>query len=172
MHSVSLAASRALFRPQPAALRAGLRRPVRPFDFLPRQNVGLRLYSTAGDAAAEAAAKDSRTWFQRMWNSPVGLKTVHFWAPAMKWCLVIAGISDFARPVEKLSVTQNAALTATGTIWTRWALIIKPKNVLLAAVNAFLAVVGVIQLSRIGLYHQQQKKRTQEQEGSVGPLAA
>jgi hypothetical protein len=48
----------------------------------------------------------------------------------MKWALVIAGISDFARPADKLSLTQNAALTATGLIWTRWCLIIKPKNYL------------------------------------------
>ena len=51
-------------------------------------------------------------------------------APIMKWALVLAGISDFARPAEKLSVTQNVALTATGLIWTRWCLIIKPKNYL------------------------------------------
>lgn len=48
----------------------------------------------------------------------------------MKWALVLAGISDFARPAEKLSLTQNGALTATGLIWTRWCLIIKPKNYL------------------------------------------
>lgn len=48
----------------------------------------------------------------------------------MKWGLVLAGISDFARPAENLSLTQNAALTATGLIWTRWCLIIKPKNYL------------------------------------------
>lgn len=47
-----------------------------------------------------------------------------------QWALVIAGIADFARPAEKLSLTQNAALMATGAIWTRWCLIIKPRNVL------------------------------------------
>lgn len=47
-----------------------------------------------------------------------------------QWALVLAGISDFARPAEKLSFTQNFALTCTGLIWTRWCLIIKPKNYL------------------------------------------
>ena len=47
-----------------------------------------------------------------------------------QWALVIAGISDFARPVEKLSTTQNLALTATGVIWTRWCFVITPKNYL------------------------------------------
>lgn len=48
----------------------------------------------------------------------------------MKWAIVLAGVSDFFRPAEKLSLTQNLALTATGTIWTRWCFIIKPKNYL------------------------------------------
>jgi mitochondrial pyruvate carrier 2 len=79
-------------------------------------------------AAGDGAAKPS--WFQMMWDSPVGIKTVHFWAPVMKWALVLAGISDLSRPAEKLSVTQNGALTATGLIWTRWCFVIRPKNYL------------------------------------------
>ncbi|KAK4219078.1 hypothetical protein QBC37DRAFT_411208 [Rhypophila decipiens] len=119
-----------------------------------RQNASKRFQSTAApetNAAPEGI-------FKRMWNSPVGFKTVHFWAPVMKWALVLAGIADFARPAEKLSLTQNAALTATGLIWTRWCLIIKPKNYLLAAVNFFLGMVGIVQVSRITMWHQAQKK--------------
>ena len=48
----------------------------------------------------------------------------------MKWGIVLAGIADFGRPAANLSLTQNLALTATGVIWTRWCLIIKPKNYL------------------------------------------
>lgn len=58
------------------------------------------------------------------------MHTKKYRAPVMKWGLVLAGVSDFARPAEKLSLTQNGALTATGLIWTRWCLIIKPKNYL------------------------------------------
>ena len=36
-----------------------------------------------------------------------GPKTVFFWAPLMKWCLVAAGLKDLNRPAEKLSVSQN-----------------------------------------------------------------
>ncbi|KAK6017013.1 hypothetical protein OSTOST_17499, partial [Ostertagia ostertagi] len=39
-----------------------------------------------------------------VWNHPAGPKTVFFWAPTIKWGLVIAGIADLARPAEKLSV--------------------------------------------------------------------
>lgn len=54
----------------------------------------------------------------------------HTLTGVLQWSIVIAGISDFFRPVEKLSITQNLAITATGLIWTRWCLIIKPRNVL------------------------------------------
>ncbi|KAF7553896.1 hypothetical protein G7046_g6968 [Stylonectria norvegica] len=76
----------------------------------------------------------------------------------MKWALVIAGISDFARPVENLSFTQNLALTCTGIIWTRWCLIIKPRNILLAAVNFFLGLVGLVQITRIAMHDRATKQ--------------
>ncbi|EKJ73376.1 hypothetical protein ACHAPM_000393 [Fusarium culmorum] len=117
------------------------------------QGSGRRWQSTDG-----AQQQQQQGWFKRMYESEVGFKTVHFWAPVMKWALVLAGISDFARPAEKLSFTQNLALTCTGIIWTRWCLIIKPKNYLLAAVNFFLGLVGVVQVSRILSYESEKKK--------------
>ncbi|KAL9613534.1 MAG: hypothetical protein Q9167_001919 [Letrouitia subvulpina] len=120
-----------------------------------RKAVGRRYQST--DAAATAPAQSLAS---RLWNSPVGVKTVHFWAPVMKWAIVLAGISDLARPAEKLSLTQNLALTATGTIWTRWCFVIKPRNILLATVNFFLATVGIVQVSRILMYQQSLKSST------------
>jgi mitochondrial pyruvate carrier 2 len=102
----------------------------------------------------------------------------------MKWGVVIAGASDFFRPAEKLSITQNLALMATGSIWTRWCFVIRPKNMLyvltmlssssslseivkltlfnsLAAVNFCLFCVGTTQCSRILFYNI-------EKEGSTG----
>ncbi|KAK9475119.1 mitochondrial pyruvate carrier [Dipodascopsis tothii] len=96
--------------------------------------------------------------FQQFMVSETGPKTIHFWAPVMKWALVFAGISDLQRPVESLSGTQQIALFATGAIWTRWCLIIKPKNYLLASVNFFLGSVAAVQLSRVYMYHTSQGK--------------
>ncbi|KAK6952520.1 hypothetical protein Daesc_007060 [Daldinia eschscholtzii] len=131
---------------QQSAFRTAFRANLAP-------QTGRRFASTA--TTGEAA---SQSWIQRMWNSPVGLKTVHFWAPVMKWAIVIAGVSDFARPADKLSLTQNGALTATGLIWTRWCFVISPRNVLLATVNFFLGCVGIVQLGRIAMYRSSQKK--------------
>ncbi|ODV90400.1 hypothetical protein CANCADRAFT_17684, partial [Tortispora caseinolytica NRRL Y-17796] len=91
--------------------------------------------------------------FRRFLNSETGPKTVHFWAPVLKWAVVIAGIADLKRPVESLSGTQQIALFATGAIWTRWCLIIKPRNVMLASVNFFLGAVAGGQLVRIAMYN-------------------
>ncbi|CAD5207390.1 unnamed protein product [Bursaphelenchus okinawaensis] len=86
------------------------------------------------------------------WNHPAGPKTVFFWAPTIKWCLVGAGLADLARPAEKLSVSQNVALTATGLIWTRYCLVIKPINYYLSSVNFFVGLTGLAQLCRIAHY--------------------
>ncbi|WKX92222.1 hypothetical protein Q1695_010335 [Nippostrongylus brasiliensis] len=86
------------------------------------------------------------------WNHPAGPKTIFFWAPLIKWCLVIAGLADLARPPQKLSASQNAALTATGAVWTRYSFVIIPKNYSLASVNFFVMCCGLTQLGRIAHY--------------------
>ena len=84
----------------------------------------------ATSAASSAVQKGA---FRRFMDSPAGPKTIHFWAPAMKWvitklqssvyflsftfvyfppyslqqALVFASIGDLQRPAEKLSLTQN-----------------------------------------------------------------
>lgn len=90
--------------------------------------------------------------FRRFWNGETGPRTVHFWAPTLKWGLVFAGLSDIQRPVEKVSGAQNLSLLATALIWTRWSFVIKPKNYLLASVNFFLGITAGYQISRIVNY--------------------
>ncbi|CAF0913985.1 unnamed protein product [Didymodactylos carnosus] len=61
------------------------------------------------------------------------MKYIHFWAPVMKWSLVGAGFGD-------------------STIWSRYSMVIIPKNYMLFAVNIFLSFVGGQQLARIAYY--------------------
>lgn len=72
-------------------------------------------------------------------------------------CLVIAGLGDLKRPADKLSITQSSALAATGIIWSRYSLVIKPKNYALFTVNLFVAATGLYQLSRVVKHKQEQK---------------
>lgn len=81
-----------------------------------------------------------------------------------QWGLVIAGISDFFRPTENLSLQQNLALMATGAIWTRWCLIIKPRNIFLATVNFFLFCVGSTQVTRIFLFRRSAEGKSKMEE--------
>uniref|UniRef100_A0A8U8BL23 Mitochondrial pyruvate carrier n=1 Tax=Geospiza parvula TaxID=87175 RepID=A0A8U8BL23_GEOPR len=90
--------------------------------------------------------------FRPFYNHPAGPKTVFFWAPVMKWGLVGAGLADMARPAEKLSTAQSAVLMATGLIWSRYSLVIIPKNWSLFAVNFFVGSAGASQLFRIWRY--------------------
>jgi len=95
---------------------------------------------------------------QPFWNHPAGPKTIFFWAPAIKWCLVGAGLADYARPADKLSLSQSSALAATGLIWARYSLVIIPKNYNLFTVNMFLGFTGIWQLIRIYNYERSLKK--------------
>jgi hypothetical protein len=87
-----------------------------------------------------------------------------------QWGLVLAGAADFARPAKDLSLSQNAALTATGLIWTRWCFIIKPRNLFLASVNFLLFCVGATQTTRVLMYNASVKNESAleaaKQEGS------
>ncbi|RKP13480.1 mitochondrial pyruvate carrier [Piptocephalis cylindrospora] len=100
-----------------------------------------------------ATSAVTQSALQRFINHPAGPKTIHFWAPAAKWGLVLAGLGDMQRPAEKLSVTQTLSLTATGLIWSRYSTQITPKNWSLFSVNIFVALTGLYQVGRLYKYH-------------------
>ncbi|KAI8997737.1 mitochondrial pyruvate carrier [Pilobolus umbonatus] len=106
--------------------------------------------STVSSAATKSV-------FRRFVDSPAGPKTIHFWAPAMKWCLVFAGIGDLQRPAENLSLTQNLSLMLTGLIWSRYSMVITPKNYSLFAVNLFVFGTSAVQMGRIVKYRQSEE---------------
>ncbi|CAG2069367.1 unnamed protein product, partial [Timema podura] len=62
--------------------------------------------------------------------------------------LVLAGIGDLNRPVQEVSVAQSASLATTGIIWSRYCMVIIPKNWSLCCVNVFVAATGLYSLTR------------------------
>ncbi|ORY98454.1 mitochondrial pyruvate carrier [Syncephalastrum racemosum] len=112
-----------------------------------------------------ATTAASQSAIQRFINSPAGPKTIHFWAPAMKWALVIAGIGDMQRPADKLSLSQNLSLMATGVIWTRYSTVIIPKNWTLFTVNVFVAATAATQVGRILMYRQSDEYKQKQAAG-------
>lgn len=71
--------------------------------------------------------------------------------------LVIAGLGDLSRPANQLSIGQSASLFATGCIWSRYSLVIIPKNWGLFSVNVFVALTQLIQLTRAYQYSAAEK---------------
>jgi hypothetical protein len=111
-------------------------------------------------AERKEALKDIRLALDRQRRTcrMVSLTRCSFFFP--QWGLVLAGAADFARPASDLSLSQNAALTCTGLIWTRWCFIIKPRNMFLASVNFLLFCVGATQTTRVLMYNASQKNDT------------
>ncbi|KAL8172494.1 hypothetical protein V2J09_024298, partial [Rumex salicifolius] len=72
----------------------------------------------------------------------------HFWAPTFKWGISLANIADFAKPPEQISYPQQIAVTCTGIIWSRYSMVITPKNWNLFSVNVAMGATGLYQLSR------------------------
>ncbi|KAG1470070.1 hypothetical protein G6F56_002894 [Rhizopus delemar] len=99
--------------------------------------------------AAQTSSVATQSVLRRFIDSPAGPKTIHFWAPAMKWALVFAGIGDLQRPAENLSLFQNTSLMLTGLIWSRYSMVIIPKNFTLFTVNVFVFGTGAMQVGRI-----------------------
>ena len=64
-------------------------------------------------------------------NSPVGPKTTHFWGPAANWGLVLAGILDSNKPVDKISMKMTTVLFFYSCFFMRFAWMVKPRNLLL-----------------------------------------
>lgn len=88
-----------------------------------------------------------------------------FWAPLCKWGLVISGLKDMARPAEVLSVEQTVAIGTTGFIYSRFSMVIIPKNYTLLSVNVFVAITQSIQLFRALRYkYENQRIETREDE--------
>ncbi|XP_076168618.1 mitochondrial pyruvate carrier 2 [Ptiloglossa arizonensis] len=90
--------------------------------------------------------------FRPVFLHPAGPTTVFFWAPTMKWGLVIAGLADINRPPNTISLGQTASLMVTGAIWSRYSLVIVPKNYNLFSVNAFTCLTGTYNFIRGSLY--------------------
>lgn len=79
---------------------------------------------------------------------PAGVMTIFFWAPTSKWLLSANNFADLKRDTNKMSLSQQLALTVTGTIWARWSLVINPVNYNLSIVNLVLAVSSGYHLVR------------------------
>ena len=78
----------------------------------------------------------------------VGPMTIFFWAPTSKWLLSVNNLMDLKKDTKTMSLAQQTALTSTGIIWTRYAMVITPVNYNLAIVNFVLGLSSGYHLGR------------------------
>lgn len=71
-----------------------------------------------------------------------------------------ASLGDIGRPADKLSIPQCASLACTGLVWSRYSLVIVPKNYGLFSVNLFVALVNFAQLIRAYKFKMEQEKES------------
>ena len=81
-------------------------------------------------------------------SSDGGPFTIHPWPPVTKLFLSMASLTDLHRPTEKISLTQYAALTLTGFIFTFYGLFVTPINYPLTSVNIVLFLSSAWHLGR------------------------
>jgi len=71
------------------------------------------------------------------------------------------------RPADTISPNACLSLGGTNLIWTRYSLVITPKNYSLFAVNLFVSVTQLIQLGRAYHYQWEQSKLEKTGEGKT-----
>lgn len=70
---------------------------------------------------------------------------------------MLANLGDLSRPVDQVSISQSASLATTGIIWSRYSLVVIPKNWNLFSVNVFVGLSGVYQVTRAWRYQRSLK---------------
>ncbi|XP_017153084.1 mitochondrial pyruvate carrier 4 [Drosophila miranda] len=83
------------------------------------------------------------------WTSPTGPQTVFFWGPVVKWSVVLAGLGDVLnRQPHLISKKQTLVLALSGVLWSRWSMVIRPRNYNYMACNAVMSASQVVLLWR------------------------
>uniref|UniRef100_A0A3P8XF52 Mitochondrial pyruvate carrier n=1 Tax=Esox lucius TaxID=8010 RepID=A0A3P8XF52_ESOLU len=100
------------------------------------------------------------------YNHPAGPKTVFFWAPVCKWVRV-RNSSSGGQNIFPMFHLHLSCHYSPGVIWSRYSLVIIPKNWGLFFVNSFVGLAGANQLVRIWMYQHELKKQQEENNSSI-----
>ncbi|SBS86286.1 hypothetical protein POVCU2_0036300 [Plasmodium ovale curtisi] len=82
----------------------------------------------------------------------LGVLSIHFWAPTFKWSISLANLVDINRDPKLLSLPQQFAIFLTGLLFSRFAYVIKPRNLNLLTINLFMSLTALYQITRIANY--------------------
>eukprot|EP01113_Clastostelium_recurvatum_P007339 TRINITY_DN13412_c0_g1_i2.p2 TRINITY_DN13412_c0_g1~~TRINITY_DN13412_c0_g1_i2.p2 ORF type:complete len:111 (-),score=17.53 TRINITY_DN13412_c0_g1_i2:87-419(-) len=106
--------------------------------------------------------------FRRLWESPVGIRTTHFWGPVANWGIVLAGLIDIKKDPEMVSGSMTTAMCLYSGLFMRFAWMVRPRNYLLLTCHAANETVQLYHLQRKVRY-EMNKKKAEEQGHAVTP---
>uniref|UniRef100_A0A1A9Z8B9 Mitochondrial pyruvate carrier n=1 Tax=Glossina pallidipes TaxID=7398 RepID=A0A1A9Z8B9_GLOPL len=81
------------------------------------------------------------------------LTSAHFWGPAVTWGIPLAAIADTQKDAQLISGKMTLALILYSSAFMRFALRVKPKNLLLFACHFTNVNAQTIQAIRFLKYH-------------------
>ncbi|KAK4272169.1 hypothetical protein QN277_020758 [Acacia crassicarpa] len=102
---------------------------------------------------------------RKIWNSPVGPKTTHFWGPTFNWSLPIAAAVDTQKPPEMISPNMTAVMCGYSALFMRFAWVVQPRNIHLMICHISNETVQLYQLSRYFFAHRKLEKKEEEEAG-------
>uniref|UniRef100_A0A1B0AYE0 Mitochondrial pyruvate carrier n=1 Tax=Glossina palpalis gambiensis TaxID=67801 RepID=A0A1B0AYE0_9MUSC len=88
------------------------------------------------------------------------LMSTHFWGPVVTWGIPLAAIADTQKDAKLISGKMTLALTVYSGVFMRFALKVKPKNMLLFACHVTNATVQTIQAVRYIKYQFSSDKKS------------
>eukprot|EP01112_Ceratiomyxa_fruticulosa_P009961 TRINITY_DN2614_c0_g1_i1.p1 TRINITY_DN2614_c0_g1~~TRINITY_DN2614_c0_g1_i1.p1 ORF type:complete len:109 (+),score=15.52 TRINITY_DN2614_c0_g1_i1:384-710(+) len=99
---------------------------------------------------------------KQLWNSPMGIKTTHFWGPVANWGFVLAGLWDLNKDPENVSGAMTTALCVYSGLFMRFAWRVKPRNYLLLVCHMANETVQLYHLQRKIRYELNKKEKKKE----------
>ena len=73
---------------------------------------------------------------KKIWLSPIGPSTTHFWGPVGNWGFLIQGLMERNRHPSKISKNMQVALVMQSTLFMKFALAVTPRNLMLFSMHA------------------------------------
>ncbi|CDR94126.1 brain protein 44-like protein, putative [Babesia bigemina] len=78
--------------------------------------------------------------------------TTHFWGPVANWGFVVAGLSEMRKDPERISGRMTGVLCFYSMLFMRFAIAVKPRNMLLFSCHLCNSTVQAAQLYRLYEY--------------------
>ena len=110
--------------------------------------------------------------FRAILASPVGPRTIHFWAPIANWGFVLATIADMQKPMERVSSQMTLTLMCYSAMFMRFAWRVAPRNYILFSCHTANATAQATLFYKKTMWLREQEAEKQRQIALALPVAS